>query len=1055
MPCLTINPGLFRTDVNWNGTNSSATTPNGTTVNKTATAISIARAGHTTYSIPKPATSNLAYMTFVDHIWILYNETNAGPVTRTVTLIKDNGTTFSEVSILMVLATSNAVDIPVIQPSQMSGDVFLIYGANGTGATADLVGTSIRNSFTGDSICAGPPPFHPTGQTIGEATATQLIIHFVTTTGSQTISCPLPSGECNVIPDTQTFPVIVVGPGVPPALSTSQRTFVVRNDGDNCLRITSIANSTHFSIGSVTPALPFSLDPGAQLSVVVNFTSATIGSFTENLVINPAPSAGDLFIRCTGTARAPIVSIQITPSPVSFGLVPLGSTANRNLVIKNSGEVALNVSVAAAISGSPFQWGALNATLNPGDQVVLPLNFTPVSETEVTANLIVNSNAPGSPHTILVRGTGCVANAEIVTPPSPFPSFGAVQQGFRTVRLIRIRNTGDGPLNFRARISGVDAALFGLQQEGGSITSPLPEIQFSVAPIVACGALTTGSGEQIVAITFYADSGPRTANAQLIIDNHNDMRSGVPTSFSFNLVADIIAAIAVDAALVMDRSFSMNETSGSRNKSQTSIDAGKLFIQLARPNTGDRMAIVRFNNVPEILTHFTDITTASQVNLANTVNPTNFSPAGSTSIAGGVRVGLRDFTDTPRAIIPPEYNKAIVVMTDGKDNTPFTDPVDGITYSLLGENGTTALPTPGGIKVYAVGIGDSIDNGRLGQLAQATGGDFMHVLNFSGQTYFGLEKYFTQIYMNLVDLATISDPVYTILPMETHDIDFSVLRGDVSFMVVLYDKDGIRIPFYLKSPKGEIIDPFSLPAGFQVRPGITNTARFLEVRFPMGEPDRYAGLWKVVVYHDGKACYYKDDQRDALLKRGNEFSFGFKPSECKPWQDPIIYGIAIGVGSNFRMIPYVEPGIKTVGEPILVSAGISEFGLPVTGCIVEVEATNPNGVVTHLRLNDDGLHSDGDGNDGMYAKAFLQTYVEGFYTFLFRSTGLSRDGETVQREGTLSKYVQGRTPLVPEGVPGGSKEGDDCCKRTIRVLVIGFVLIILLLLVIIFLLRQP
>jgi len=1055
MPCLTINAGLFRTDVNWDGTNSTKTTPNGTTVSKTAAGITISKAGHSSYFISDPANFNLSYMTFGDHIWILYNETNAGPVTRTVTLIKDNGANFSEINLLSVLATSNAVDIPVIQPSQVTGDVFLMYAANGSGALADLVGTGIFNSFTGANLCMGPGPFHPTGQTIGDATATQLIIHYVTSSGSHTIPCPLPTGTCNVIPDSQTFPDIVVGPGVPPALSTSQRTFTLRNDGTNCLKIIGIANSTHFAVASVMPALPATLNPAEQLTVVVNFTSAATGNFTENLLISPVPTSGDLFLRCIGEARPPIVSIQLSPNPVHFGNVPLMTNPTRNLLIKNNGEIPINVTIASSIAGSLFQWGALNAALNPNDTVNLPISFNPVTEGFSSANIIVNSSAPGSPHTVTADGIGCMANAEIVTPPSPFPSFGTVQQGFRTVRLIKLRNTGDGPLSFRARIGGVDALLFGIQEEGGSITNPLVEKQFSVNPVVACGGFATGNGEQIVAVSFYANSAPRIATAQLIIDNHNDSRQGTSASFIYTLTAEIIAAIAVDAALVIDRSGSMNETSGSRNKSQTSIEAGRLFIQLARPDTGDRIAIARFNTIPEVLTHFTEVISANQAALANTINSTNFSPTGNTCIAGGVIVAVNDFTDTPRAVIPPEYNKAIVVLTDGKDNVPYTNPVDGITYSLLGEDGNTPLPTPVGIKIYAVGIGDNIDNGRLGQLAQATGGQFLHVQNFSGQSYFGVEKYFTQIYMDLVDLATLSDPVYTINAFETHEIDFSVLAGDVGFMIVLYDKDGIRIPFYLKSPKGELIDPFTLPVGFQLRPGITDTARFLEVKLPQSEPDRYAGWWKAVVYHDGMACYYKEGhQRKVGFDKGVNFNFGFQPIECTETKDPIIYGIAIGVGSNFRMIPYVEPGIKSIGEPILLSAGVSEFGLPVKGCDVTVEAKSPNGVLTNMTLKDDGVHGDGDVDDGMYAKQYLQTYVEGFYSFIFRTTGYSRDGEPVYREAVLSKYVQGREPLVPAN-PKGDKDGaSKCCKKSTRIMAVGFILIILLLLIIIYLLRR-
>ena len=55
------------------------------------------------------------------------------------------------------------------------------------------------------------------------------------------------------------------------------------------------------------------------------------------------------------------------------------------------------------------------------------------------------------------------------------------------------------------------------------------------------------------------------------------------------------------------------------------------------------------------------------------------------------------------------------------------------------------------------------------------------------------------------------------------------------------------------------------------------------------------------------------------------------------WGNPIMYGFAIGVGSNFRRQPFVDPGIVRVGEPLRLIAGVRECGFPVTGCAVTVD----------------------------------------------------------------------------------------------------------------------
>src|SRR5438034_11257525 len=129
---------------------------------------------------------------------------------------------------------------------------------------------------------------------------------------------------------------------------------------------------------------------------------------------------------------------------------------------------------------------------------------------------------------------------------------------------------------------------------------------------------------------------------------------------------------------------------------------------------------------------------------------------------------------------------------------------------------------------------------------------------------------------------------------------------------------------------------------------------------PAKEPGRYAGRWKVVVQHRGMICRGHPDPESKQP--------GFLPRDCGGTKDPQLCGIAIGVGSNFRMFPFVTPCPVYVGDSILLTALVSEAGLPVTGCSVTVEATSPGGSVWNLTLSDDGMHLDGGPDDGEYAQ---------------------------------------------------------------------------------------
>lgn len=1073
MPCLSITNGLFiNSGPTWQSGNTTANTANGATVTNTTTGGSAGctvTKGADSEFFFKPPSGTTRFFIFgnpANFVAVLTTDGGVGNENRSVVVVDVSGASLAT-ELIMTISAPATVSLPDIDPSAGNGSVFLLRAPDGSGALAN-VHASLHRSVDGHTFAAAVP-FHPSGQVTGNATATQLQI---LDGGTVVASAARPAGRSNTVTDPLNFPDAVLG-AADATLATPVRTATIRNDGDDCLTITGLTNVAPYTVLSATPPFPVTLDPGHEVDIEIRFAPGAVGTFNVDLPILPTPAAGDTVVHCRGKGRNATKSVSFS-STLTFGAVPLGSASTRNLVITNTGEANVNLTVPSTpIPGTEFALVAAGfvGSVAPGSSTpAIPISFTPPSEGPFSRTLTFTSDATGSPHQVTLSGSGCVARAgiNIIVPPGPSVDFGQVQRGFRTVKLIRVQNTGNGPLSFRARISGA-SPLFGVQLEGGSITSPLTQQTFSVNPTSMCGAGPTGSGEVLFAVTFFADAAPGIESGELIIDNHN-AQFGAPASFSFDLQAEVIAAINADVELVIDRSGSMNDPSGPRRKIDTALDAARLFVQLARPDVDDRVGTIRFNTAPEQVQSITAITTANQPGLVGGITEPNFSPGGGTAIAGGVIQAVRDINGTPRPVTPPQLNKAVVVLTDANDNTPYLNPDDGVSYTLIGENGNVPVPIPSDVRLYGVGIGDAVDTGRLAQLCPTTGGQFLHVHDFSGLDFFKLEKHFTQIYMATVDLSQISDPTFWIQPNDTHEHAFPVLRGDVTIMVVIYDRDGVRLPFWLLTPKGEIVELTTIPPGFQIRPGMTPTARFMEVRLPQGEPDRYAGQWKVVIRHDGKFCFApgaptaagwvgQDSGAPAVAPTfaaaqpsivTDGSAFGFTTTRCKPnVTDPAMYGVAIGAGSNFRMFPFVEPGIVEVGDPIRLNALVSEFSLPVLHCMVTVEAKAPGGSVTSLNLTDDGVHQDGAADDGDYGGVYTQTVQEGMYEFLFRAYGTSRDGEAVVREATLSKWVEGRDKLVPPGDGGGPGTNDECCaklERWMRIIAIALVLILIVLL---------
>lgn len=964
---------------------------------------------------------------------VLTIDTNQGLGTRSMVMIDFTAASLTTLLVLQVLADSSD-SLPFVQNSQGNGAACLI----GASTSSGLAGLAILRSDKGTVICPGPPPFIPTGQIIGEATASAVQIK----QGGSIIAgpSPFPSGQLQVQPSSsQTFPDVKLG-GCPQPPST--RTFKLVNNGNDCIDISNIAAVAPYSVTAQSQPFPADLDAGHSMTVTVTFAPGAIGSFNNvDLPITRNPAKGDSKLTCSGKAVQAQPSFTALPAGINFGHILVGTVAGPdNIVITNNGDVPIAITVAGAPLGSPFQWTGFNGMLTCGQSQPIAVTFAPQIDGAAAPQTVTVSGLPGGNHFVTLQGEGCIPNAVIGVPPAPFPAFTDVRQSYRMVRFITATNTGDGPLTFTASLTGPDAALFGIMKPSNSITDVVASLAFGpVLPVQPCGG-AAGPGEVQVAVVFFADPahGLGPANATLTIGNHND--PAAPATFPFALAANIVAGNVVDVAAVFDKSGSMGDAiPGGGHKVDAAVQAGQLLVQLIPPDLGNRVGVTRFSTTADSFEAMQEVTAANQATIAGQINTTTLAPGGNTAIAAGAMVGLKQFQVPRVGPVPATLSKSMIVLTDGLDNTAFLNLDDNKFYTVTGIQAanptpppatvaTNAFAPPGDVKVFAVGLGtgQDIDLNQLAALSSGAGGQFLVADPTSPKVGYQLMKYYTQIYMDMVDFATISDPDYLIYPGQTHVIEFDLLRGDMGAMVVIYDLKGIRLPFFLQSPKGEVVDANFVPPGFQLRSGFTNTSRFLDFRLPPGEPDRYAGRWNVIIHHDGRACRGNP-------KRGDSKQLGFRPGDCKETKDPIEYGIAIGAGSNFRLQAYVTPGPVQVGQPILLTGVVSEAGLPVTGCTVTVDAVAPGGQSWHLTLADDGAHQDGAANDGEYAGLFNKTAVAGSYVFTFRATGHSHDKEPVTRETVLSKYVDGWLKPPPPG--GGHPGGDDeCCKRLAHLL---------------------
>ena len=1045
---LSIQQGFFINTQPWD--NSPSNNFGGKTLTLDANGLTVQQGAHSVFH-QRLTNHNILYMILGGQFLVIV-DTPMDPGLQTRTLDLVDFSTWTEINILTVSADSS-VPLPIVNPSQGNASAFMAFGQDGTQQTA----LAIYRSDNGGVLCS-VGSIVPTGQTLGEANATQLIIHFNTGNQNHTQVCPFPAGVCSVTPAiTQDFGTLHVG-GCP--FNPVVKQFTLTNTGNDCLAINSITDSPPFTVQSTVPAVPATLTPGQTVVVNVQFNPTAVGSWNPaNLVVNAGDGPHNL--PCKGVAQAATFGIQFNAASHNFGKLPVGQAApGWNLIITNNGSQPLNVNVPQ-LNVNGFTCAGFNGNLNCGiSSPNIPVGFTPQGVGPQNATLNVVSQAPGSPQAISLSGTGCLAQAVIVVPPTNPIDLGQVEQGFRTVQFIIVQNTGEGPLQFQGDLSGPDAALFGLPDPNGSVTNAPQTQLYHADPISPCGNLTAGNGQAVVAVSFFASSAPNAApkSATLTLSGSNAVNVP-PTTWVFPLSATIVPGVALDVALVVDHSGSMSDSLGSRVKMDAAVSASELFVELLRPDLNDRTALVRFNHSPEVIVPMTDVsstTAPTQAQIRAQVDSGLPPPTGNTAIAGGALTGIRE-VQKPRTTTPPLLTQAVIVLTDGEENTAFEDPPNSGNWISIQDSTTmvkpipqtgtvtsTHLTKPTGITIYTIGIGkdSDIDMTQLNALATQAPQDVFRVnQDLTGTQYFSLEKYYTQIFMDVVGTSPISDPMYWIFPGQTQKIQFEVLQGDVDALIVIYDYQGMRLPFWCVSPKGEIIDASIVPQGFQLRSGFAKEARFLEFKMPPRQPSRYAGTWTVVIQHQGRVCYgnpvskpqgktHSATTHASTHASASDFPPGFLPRKCEPMKDPVLYGVAIGVGSNFRMQPYVQPGTVYVGDSILLTAVMTEAGLPVVGCVVTVTATSPTNDVWTMTLFDDGHHSDGAAKDGEYADNFRHAYEAGTYHFVFHATGYSRDGQPVVREAMRDKVVQEKSTTGTGG--DGGDGGKDCCERLLR-----------------------
>jgi len=177
----------------------------------------------------------------------------------------------------------------------------------------------------------------------------------------------------------------------------------------------------------------------------------------------------------TANAAVGTTPLTISPSNISFGNVPVGTSQAQALVLANSGWFRLTIS-SATLSGHGFTLSGLNypVTLDAGQSVTCTITFAPTSAGSDSGGVSISLNTQGNGRqhdyfthpnsttvSVPVSGTGVTSGQ--LTPTLTGLSFGSVQVGgSQTLSETLTNSSGAGVTISAAQVTGSGFGASGL-----------------------------------------------------------------------------------------------------------------------------------------------------------------------------------------------------------------------------------------------------------------------------------------------------------------------------------------------------------------------------------------------------------------------------------------------------------------------------------------------------------------------------------------------------------------------------------------------------------------
>lgn len=423
---------------------------------------------------------------------------------------------------------------------------------------------------------------------------------------------------------------------------------------------------------------------------------------------------------------------------------------------------------------------------------------------------------------------------------------------------------------------------------------------------------------------------------------------------------DYAARVDADNVLLIDKSGSM----GAAGKMDAAKAAARLFVDSWQ--TGDKIGVISFHMTPTVdmaLTNWTDTSRQSALTAINAL-----AAGGGTNIGDTLRMGWNQLTASGN----PAHDWSLVLLSDGKeqDSSP-KESFDWMMHQFRIATGKRPV-------VNTVAVGTDADRPRMQRIASDTGGSYQYV-------------------------ALSSFPASSVK-----------LNMDYRYRTIAAQTLGHQSFYGLVGPLNDGVPGLDM-VYFQVEAG----ARDLNLSLS------WEGLgWEGVLKNPSSTTVppFKHDDNHIVWRvagpAGGAWSLRVTPANAE-------YLVVANIRSDLTLEAYLTtpPADRKPGVAMPILAGLSDVR-PILHATVGALVETPSGAQHTLQLFDDGLHHDGEADDGLYGTTFYNTNLAGSYSVLVSAAGTSPANGPFTRQAITAFHLASAADYPEEmGTPDWDGDG--------------------------------